>query len=225
MTIDASVTQITVTGSYVNYLGQPIAGQIQFTLSEMLRNSLANQMIVPSTIFVTLDANGSFSTSLPATNDPDLIPVFVYTVEEAFPDGRTYTITLPAATIGSLNLADISPIPVLSETYVGLATEVPFAQLESDIAALDTLINQSTNEFPLAGTYGYIPHSYSSYTETNAAFATYVLLNAGPYPVSGSDLAAEVAQADAARISAQASAASASATLSDRLNPLLLIGG
>ena len=225
MPIDASVTQVTVAGNYVDFLGNPIAGQIQFTLSDMLRNSLANQMVTPSTVFVTLDVNGSFSTSLPATNDPDLIPIFEYTVEEAFPNGRTYTITLPVATVGSLNLADISPAPTLSEIYVGLATEVPFAALEADIAALDTLVNQSTNEFPLAGTYGYIPHSYASYTETNAAFATYVLLNAGSYPVSGSDLAAEVAQADAARISAQASAASASATLSARLNPLLLIGG
>jgi hypothetical protein len=225
MSIDASVTQITVAGNYVDFLGNPIAGQIQFTLSDMLRNSLANQMVAPSTVFVTLDANGSFSTTLPATNDPDLIPTFEYTVEEAFPKGRTYTISLPAASVGSLNLADISPAPTIDTPYVGLATEVPFATLEADIASLDTLVNQSTNEFPLAGTYGYIPHSYASYTETNAAFATYALLNAGPYPVSGSDLTAEVAQADAARITAQAAAATASASLSGRLNPLLLIGG
>jgi hypothetical protein len=225
MAIDASVTQITVAGNYVDFLGNPIAGQIQFTLSDMLRNSLANQMVTPSTVFVTLDGNGSFSTSLPATNDPDMIPTFEYTVEEAFPKGRTYAISLPVATAGSLNLADISPAPTLDVTYVGLATEVPFAALETDIAALDALVNQSTNEFPLAGSYSYIPQSYASYTETNAAFATYTLLNAGPYPVSGADLAAEVAQADAARISAQASAATASASLSARLNPLLLIGG
>lgn len=225
MAIDASVTQITVAGNYVNFLGEAIAGQVQFTLSDMLRNSLADEMVVPSTVFVTLDSNGSFSTSLPATNDTDLIPTFEYTVEEAFPNGRTYTITLPAATVGSLNLADISPAPTLDETYVGLVLEVPFATLEAQIAALDANINQSTNEFPLAGTYGYIPHSYATYTETNAAFATYTLLNSGPYPVSGSDLAAEVAQADAARVSAQSSASTASATLSARLNPLLLIGG
>lgn len=225
MTIDASVTQITVQGNYVDFLGNPIAGQIQFTLSQMLRNSLANQMIAPSTVFVTLDANGSFTTSLPATNDTDLIPIFVYTVEEAFPNGRTYTISLPAASVGSLDLADISPAPTLSQTFIGLATEVPFAQLEADIASLDALIDQDTNEFPLAGTYGFIPHAFSDYTETNAAFATYTLLNAGPYPVSGSDLVAEVAQADAARVSAQASATTASSTLSARLNPMLLIGG
>ena len=225
MAIDASVTQITVTGNFVDFLGDAIAGQVQFTLSDMLRNSLANQMVVPSTITVTLDANGSFSTSLPATDDTDVIPSFLYTVEEAFPSGRTYTVTAPAASVGSLSLADISPVPTISETYVGLITEVPFATLEGLIATLDGLITQATNEFPSAGNIWEINASYSTYTQVNSAFATYALLNSGSYPVSGSDMAEEVAQADAARIAAQASATAASSTLSARLNPLLLIGG
>ncbi len=224
MAIDASVTQITVTGNFVDFLGNAIAGQVQFTLSDMLRNSLANQMVVPSTITVTLDANGSFSTSLPATDDTDVIPSFLYTVEEAFPSGRTYTVTAPAASVGSLSLADISPVPTISETYVGLITEVPFATLEGLIATLDGLITQATNEFPV-NKYWAINASYSTYTQVNSAFATYALLNSGSYPVSGSDMAEEVAQADAARIAAQASATAASSTLSARLNPLLLIGG
>jgi hypothetical protein len=225
MAIDASVTQIPVAGNYVDFLGNPIAGQIQFTLSDMLRNSLANQMVTPSTVAVTLDSNGSFSTTLPATNDADLIPIFEYTVEEAFPNGRTYKISLPAASSGTLNLADISPAPSISVTYIGLATEVPWATLETNINTLDTLIDQANNEFPLAGTYAYIPQAYATYAQVNSAFATYSLLNSGPYPVSGSDLAEEVALADAARVSAQASATTASSTLSARLNPMLLIGG
>jgi len=42
MTIDASVTQVTVTGNYVDYEGNAIAGQVQFRLGDMLRNSLAD---------------------------------------------------------------------------------------------------------------------------------------------------------------------------------------
>ena len=182
-------------------------------------------MIAPSTIAVTLDSNGSFSTTLPATNDSDVIPVFVYTVEEAFPKGRTYTISLPADTVGSLDLADLSPEPTLSATYVGLITEVPFAALETNIDALDALIDQDNNEFPRTGNYWEIDASYATYTEVNSAFATYALLNSGPYPVSGSDLSEEVARADTAASNAASSASTASATLSDRLNPLLLIGG
>ena len=206
MTIDASVTQVTVQGSYVNFEGTAIAGQIKFTLSDMLRNSLANQMIVPSTISVTLDSNGSFTVVLPSTNDTDVIPEFVYTVEEAFPNGRTYTVTLPANTVGNLNLADISPDPVITTDYVGLATEVPFAALEAQIDTLDGKINQSTNEF-------------------NKTFASYTLLNAGPYPVSGSDLAVEVAAADAAAASAASSASSVASVANGQFNALLLIGG
>lgn len=224
MTIDASVTQITLAGTFVDFEGNAIAGQVQFRLEDMLRNSLANEMYVPSTVTKTLDSNGSFSVTLPATNDSDVIPEFSYEVEEAFPNGRTYEITLPADS-GSLNLADISPAPTLSETYVGLITEVPFAQLEANIATLDGLITQATNEFPSSGDYWEINASYATYTEVNSAFATYTLLNSGTYPVSGSDLAEEVAEADAARVSAQASATSASNVLSARLNPLLLIGG
>jgi len=225
MPIDASVTQVTVTGNYVDFLGTAIAGQVQFTLSDMLRNSLANEMVVPSTIAVTLDSDGSFSTSLPATDDSDIIPTFSYTVEEAFPSGRTYTVTLPAASVGALSLADISPVPTIDTTFVGLITEVPFAALEALIAGLDALITQATNEFPSSGNYWEINASYATYTEVNSAFATYTLLNSGTYPVSGSDMAEEVAQADAARVAAQASATTAFNTLSARLNPLLLIGG
>ena len=182
-------------------------------------------MIVPSTIAVTLDSNGSFTTNLPSTNDTDVIPEFEYTVEEAFPDGRTYTITLPAATSGTLNLADISPVPTIPTTFVGLVLEVPFAQFEANLVTFDNLITQATNESPLSGEYWYIPAAYATYTEVNAAFATYTLLNAGSYPVSGSDLTDEVAEADASASSAAASAATVATIASGRFHPLLLIGG
>ena len=225
MAIAATVTQVALAGTFKNYLGDAIAGQVQFTLSDMLRNSLSDQMVVPSTIAVTLDSNGSFTTNLPATNDTDVIPEFEYTVEEAFPDGRTYTITLPAATSGTLNLADISPVPTISTTFVGLALEVPFSQFEANLATFDALINQATNEVPLSGEYWYIPAAYATYTEVNAAFATYTLLNAGTYPVSGSDLTDEVAEADASRVSAASSASTVATIATGRFHPLLLIGG
>jgi len=61
MAIAATLTQITLVGTFKNYLGDAIAGQVQFTLSDMLRNSISDQMVVPSTIAVTLDSNGAFS--------------------------------------------------------------------------------------------------------------------------------------------------------------------
>ena len=74
-------------------------------------------MVAPSSVVVAL-SSGAFSVILPATNDPDIVPTtFTYTVEESFPGGRTYTISVPYDTVGSLDLADISPNPVLTESF------------------------------------------------------------------------------------------------------------
>lgn len=225
MAIAGNITTVTLNGNYVDFAGNPIAGQIKFTLSEMLRNSLADQMVVPSTISVTLDTNGSFSVSLPSTDDPDMVPEFSYTVEEAFPKGRTYTITLPANTVGALNLADISPDPTLSEVYTGLIDSAVWNILKSNIDTLNSGVNQTQNTFPKSGEYWYIPAAYTSYTELNAAFASYSLLNAGSYPVNELDLVEEIAAADAARVSAAASASTVATITAGQLNALMLIGG
>ena len=137
MTIGVAVSTITITGNFVNFEGTPVAGQVKFTLGDVLRNSVDDIMIVPSTVADTLDSNGSFSQIIPATNDPDVTPVgFVFTVEEAFPRGRTYTISVPYDTVGSLDLVDLSPDPVISTTYVGLVLRIPWDALVALIAAL-----------------------------------------------------------------------------------------
>ena len=66
-------------------------GQIRFSISEVLRNGTDDQMVAPSSVVVPLNASGSFSVAIPATNDPDVVPnPFLYTVEESFPNGRSY---------------------------------------------------------------------------------------------------------------------------------------
>jgi hypothetical protein len=85
-----------ISGQFVDYQGNGVAGQVKFTLSKTLLDAIADQIIVPSTITATLDSNGSFTTTLPATDDPDLSEVFTYFVEESFAGGRSYSISLPA---------------------------------------------------------------------------------------------------------------------------------
>lgn len=224
MAIDPNVTLVTVTGEYVDFEGTPIVGQIKFTLSDMLRNSIGNQMIAPSTITTTLDSNGQFSVQLPATNDPDVIPTdFDYTVEESFPSGRTYTISVPYDTVGSLDLADISPDPTTT-VYVSLVTRVPWDTLTALIDVLDTKIDQDTDTFLLSGAYWYIGAEYATYTAVNAAFATYTLLNSNAYEITASDIVALQTSAEAAATSASNSASSVSAISSNQFNSLLLIG-
>ena len=109
MAIPANLSLVTVTGTYIDISGEPIAGQVKFTPRAVLRNVTSNVILVNSTIVVTLDANGSFSQVLVATDDADASPVdFTYFVEEAFTGGRSFDILLPAAT-ATVDLADVSP--------------------------------------------------------------------------------------------------------------------
>lgn len=225
MTIDTSVTMVTVEGNYVDFEGNPIVGQIKFTLSDMLRNSLANQMIVPSTVTVTLDANGSFSTSLPSTNDPDVIPEFEYTVEESFSNGRTYTIDLPYTTSGSLNMADISPVPTAPSAYYSMVLQVPWDALVANIATLDSDIDQVTDTVTESGEYAFMNASATTYTILNSTFASYTALNTGPYQISAGELLYWSERSQDAADSADASASTASSLTGGMLNSLLLIGG
>ncbi len=225
MALAPSLTTVTITGNYVNYEGNPIQGQIRFTLGDVLRNGTDDQMVAPSSIVVPLSA-GAFSVTLPATNDPDIIPnPFTYTVEESFAGGRTYTISVPYDTAGSLDLADLSPTPTLSENFVQAIDETSFSALEDDIDTLDTQINQTTDKILASGKYWYIPSTYATYTALDTAFATYTALTAGTYSLDGADISAFVASAEASEASAQASVTTATNNATGTISPLLLIGG
>ena len=225
MALAASLTTVVITGNYINYEGNAIQGQVRFTLGDVLRNGTDDQMVAPSSIVVPLSA-GAFSVTLPATNDPDIVPnPFVYTVEESFPGGRTYTISVPFNTAGSLDLADLSPTPTLSENFVQAIDETSFADLEDDIDTLDTQINQTTDKILASGKYWYIPSTYATYTALDTAFATYTALTAGTYSLDGADIASFVASAQASASSASASATTATNNATGTISPLLLIGG
>jgi hypothetical protein len=225
MALATSLTTVTITGNYVNFEGTAIQGQVRFTLGDVLRNGTDDQMVAPSSIVVPL-SSGAFSVTLPATNDPDIIPnPFTYTVEESFSGGRTYTISVPYTTVGSLDLADLSPAPTLTETFVQAIDETSFANLETSIAALDVLINQTTDKILASGKYWYIPSTYATYTALDTAFATYTALTAATYSLDGADISSFITLAQASASSASASATTATNNATGTLSPLLLIGG
>jgi hypothetical protein len=225
MALGPNLTTVTLTGSYVNFEGTAIEGQVRFSIGEVLRNGTDDQMVAPSSVVVPL-SSGSFSVSLPATNDPDVVPnPFVYTVEESFPNGRTYTISIPYTTSGSLDLADISPDPTLSESYVAAVDLTSWNTLESNITALDALIDQDADKFPASGQYWYVDSAYSTYTALDTAFATYTALAAATYNISGADITSFVTSAQGYASSASASATTAQNNSAGTISPLLLIGG
>jgi hypothetical protein len=225
MALGPNLTTVTITGNYVDFEGTPIEGQMRFSIAEVLRNGTDDQMVAPSSVVVPL-SSGSFSVSLPATNDPDVIPnPFVYSVEESFPNGRSYEITIPYTTSGSLDLADISPAPTLDTNYVQLIDQNTWNVLEANIDTLDTRINQTTDKILASGKYWYIPSQFATYTALDAAFSTYTALAAASYELDGTDIATFTSSAQAYAATASSSATSATNNASATINPLLLIGG
>jgi hypothetical protein len=111
MALPTTLSTVTLTGTYVNLLGNPISGSITFQPVTILKETNLNVIIMPSYITKTLDANGSFTVTLPCTDDTDVTPEpFVYTVVENFTNGRTFKMALPLSLVGtSVNLADVLP--------------------------------------------------------------------------------------------------------------------
>ena len=225
MALAPSLSTVTITGNYVDYEGTAIQGQIRFTLGDVLRNGTDDQMVAPSSVVVPL-SSGAFSVTLPATNDPDIVPnPFTYTVEESFPGGRSYTISVPYDTVGSLDLADLSPNPTISESYTSAIDQTTWSALEANIDSLDTVIDQSVNVILASGKYWYIDAQYATYTALDTAFATYTALASGTYQLEGSDISGFVSSAESYESQAQASATTATNNATATISPLLLIGG
>lgn len=116
MALPSNLSTRTVTGNYVSPDGNPIAGQVRFTLPDSLISPAEGKIVVESSKTATLDANGSFSVTIPVTNDTDVSPLnYLYTVTELFPGGRTYTISLPAG--APIDISTIAPTGTFIQYY------------------------------------------------------------------------------------------------------------
>lgn len=138
MALTPNLTTVTVGGQFVDVLGNPVAGQVKFTPRAILVDPAADQVIVPRTVTVDLDANGSFTVVIPVTDDTSLSPVnWTYRVEEAFSGGRVYDIVVPS-TPALQNLADMSPAVAVgsseASTYVLLSV---FYALEARVVTIE----------------------------------------------------------------------------------------
>lgn len=116
MALPTSLSTCTVTGTYVDLVGNPIRGSISFKPQTIIKETTENFIIMPIVITKTLDANGSFTVTLPVTSDTDVTPQpFIYILTENFTGGRVFEIALPLSVAGTTqNLADL--LPALSET-------------------------------------------------------------------------------------------------------------
>lgn len=114
MALPTNFDLVTVSGTYVNLDGTPASGTITFSANvagnTFLKDAGADVLVLPMALSQNLDAKGSFSIDLPATDDPDIVPSgFSYTVTERFANGsRTYSITVPVAG-GPVDLVTVAP--------------------------------------------------------------------------------------------------------------------
>lgn len=154
MALTPNLATVTIAGTYVDIEGNPIAGQVKFTPRAIIKDTSANQVIIPRVISATLDATGSFSVVIPATNDADVTPInFTYGVEEAFTGGRTFDIAVPAGS-GTINLADVAPTVSSSgteaATYVLLSAFTTLSNTVTTIQAVTDAVLTSVNEIEAA---------------------------------------------------------------------------
>lgn len=141
MALTPNLSTVTVSGTYVDIQGNPIAGQVSFTPRAILTDPAYDQIIIAKTIYVTLDSNGSFSVVLPVTDDQDLDPYdFTYSVEEAFSGGRTYDISIPSSP-STLDLADVVPALADDGTTVNYVLLSVYTALDAQVQGMVPTVN------------------------------------------------------------------------------------
>jgi hypothetical protein len=177
---------------------------------------LADQIVVQSTYSATLDAFGSFSITVPATDDPNLNETFQYTITEAFLGGRTWQVSLPGIdsfedlslryatfadltgsgqTFGQLvGVADVkisSLVPAYSgDVFTELAAYQAYVVEEQAVAAQEALVSLSPAGVRMPTTYGSLLVTEQSFTSVAAAFPSYTgLLSAANLVATSGDVA------------------------------------
>lgn len=225
MPLPGNLSTVTVTGKYVDFQGNAIRGQVRFTLpTDPLVDSAADVIVVPTTVTANLDENGSFTVTLPATDDADVYPNGVqYIVSEAFTGGRTYSLALPALP-ATVDLSTVAPTPTLSPAFVALTSDGFWNPMAANIATMRTQVDPATGNLLLSGVYAYLSLAYATYTTLNSTFATYSALNTGPYPVTGATFTQFATQAQNAATSAASSYNSAASVAATFLDPFTFGG-
>lgn len=116
MPLPGDLTTITVTGTYINGSGFPLAGYVTFTPTTDLLDSTGHVVLraAPLTAFLS---TGALSIALPCTDNATLAPTsWAYTVVEVLTEGtqslasRTYTIQLPHTLGASVDITAVAPV-------------------------------------------------------------------------------------------------------------------
>lgn len=116
MALPADLTQVTVTGSYVDTAtGIVGTGTVTFQSSLWVTDAANKVRLVPATKSAPLVA-GAFSIVLPATNDPQTSPVFTWAITETV-NGQTNSFSAAIDyNLSTVDITALAPIPAAAAT-------------------------------------------------------------------------------------------------------------
>jgi len=112
MSLPGDIAVITLTGTYIDMVGNARTGSVTFTPSTpLLVDTSSSTMLGGLTVTVALNASGAFSVVLPCTSG--LTPTgwswnVVETVSGAAP--RTYSIALPSTLGSTVDISTLTPL-------------------------------------------------------------------------------------------------------------------
>lgn len=94
-----NIDTATVTGKYIDFLGNPLSGTVSFMPNiSRAKSAGSDRVLIARAAVATLDVNGAFTINLPCSNDTDVSPSngWSYTVTENLTGGggSTYEIVL-----------------------------------------------------------------------------------------------------------------------------------
>jgi hypothetical protein len=124
MPLPGNLTAITLTGTYLTATGVPCSGTVTFNLDSVIADATGSVILYPSATVATLDANGSFSIELAATNDTHLYPEpFTYRVTERLTGAqpRVYSISLPSSLAPTVDLSTLTPTQPITPVGVTIS--------------------------------------------------------------------------------------------------------
>jgi len=123
MPIPSTVVQTTIRGTILNPItGAPAVGTIAFTIPPSVRTTSGYLLGNTAPFVATLTASGTYTLTLPSTDDPILLPSgWLYTVQVATDAlAATYQSGVPLASSGTVfATAPIVPIPTSTVTAKG----------------------------------------------------------------------------------------------------------
>ena len=109
------MSRVTLTGKFTRIDGTPASGTVRITPSRSPILDSAGQVVISGPQTFPLEPDGTLSTPIPASNDPDLGPPFTYTVEALLSHNpwKISKVWIPhgPTTIDISTIADYTPLP------------------------------------------------------------------------------------------------------------------